>query len=151
MVSFEERRFPFSLKMILFIWERAQAGGRDRERGRSWLPAEQGARQYRAQSQDPGILTWAEGRFLFFFLIFKKYIFICLFMRDRERQRHRQRVKQALCREPGVGPHPESPGSDLSQRQGPNHWATQASLCRPILNWLNHSRVTWRTRFLILV
>ena len=32
-------------------------------------------------------------------------------MRDTERQRHRQREKQALCREPDVRLDPESPGS----------------------------------------
>ena len=34
-----------------------------------------------------------------------------LFMTDRERQRHRQREKQALCREPDVGLDPWTPGS----------------------------------------
>ena len=35
-------------------------------------------------------------------------------MRDRDRQtdRHRQREKQAPCREPDAGLHPESPGSN---------------------------------------
>ena len=40
--------------------------------------------------------------------------FIYLFMKDtgeRPRQRHRQRKKQALCREPDVGLDPGSPGS----------------------------------------
>ena len=39
--------------------------------------------------------------------------FIYLFMRDTEResQRHRQREKQAPCREPDVGLDPRSPGS----------------------------------------
>ena len=32
-------------------------------------------------------------------------------MRDRERQRHRQRGKQAPCREPDVGLDPGIPGS----------------------------------------
>ena len=38
---------------------------------------------------------------------------IYLFMRDthRETQRHRQREKQAPCREPDVGLNPGSPGS----------------------------------------
>ena len=36
--------------------------------------------------------------------------FIYLFMRDIERQRHRQREKQAPCKEPDVGLHPRSPG-----------------------------------------
>ena len=34
-------------------------------------------------------------------------------MRDTERQRHRQREKQAPCREPDVGLDPGSPGSHL--------------------------------------
>ena len=32
-------------------------------------------------------------------------------MRDTERQRHKQREKQAPCREPNVGLDPRSPGS----------------------------------------
>ena len=32
-------------------------------------------------------------------------------MRETERKRHRQREKQALCREPNVGLDPRSPGS----------------------------------------
>ena len=32
-------------------------------------------------------------------------------MRDTERQRHRQREKQAPCRETNVGPDPGTPGS----------------------------------------
>ena len=34
-----------------------------------------------------------------------------LFMRDRGRQRHRQREKQAPCKEPDVGLDPRTPGS----------------------------------------
>ena len=43
------------------------------------------------------------------FFFFKIY----LFMRDThtERQRHRQREKQAPCREPDMGLDPRSPGS----------------------------------------
>ncbi|XP_048962118.1 WD repeat, SAM and U-box domain-containing protein 1 isoform X2 [Canis lupus dingo] len=37
--------------------------------------------------------------------------FIYLFMREREMQRHRQREKQAPCREPDVGLDPGTPGS----------------------------------------
>ena len=37
--------------------------------------------------------------------------FIYLFVRDTKRQRHRQREKQTLCREPNVGLHPRTPGS----------------------------------------
>ena len=47
-----------------------------------------------------------------FFFNFKRFY---LFMRDteKERQRHTQREKQALCREPNVGPRDH----DLSRRQ----------------------------------
>ena len=41
----------------------AWAGGSCRGRGRSTLPAEQGA-WCRTRSQDPGIMTWAKGRCL---------------------------------------------------------------------------------------
>ena len=44
-----------------------------------------------------------------FFLFFKDFIYF--FMRDRERQRHRQWEKQAPCREPDAGLDPETPGS----------------------------------------
>ena len=48
-------------------------------------------------------------------LIFKKILFIYLFIherhKERERQRHRQREKQAPCREPDAGPDPRIPGS----------------------------------------
>ena len=44
-------------------------------------------------------------------------------MRDthRERQRHRQREKQAPCREPDVGLHPRSPGSGPGLKVALNH------------------------------
>ena len=42
-------------------------------------------------------------------------------------QSHRQREKQAPCREPKVGLDPGSRDHNLSQRQAPNHLATQAS------------------------
>ena len=47
-----------------------------------------------------------------FILFFK-----ILFMRDtlREKQRHRQREKQAPCRKPNVGLHPETLGSHPKQ------------------------------------
>ena len=51
-------------------------------------------------------------------------------MRDpeRERQRLRQREKQAPCREPDVGLNPRSWDLALSRRQMLNHEVTQASL-----------------------
>ena len=55
--------FYFFLRFYLFICQREWAQA-DREagrgRGRSKLPAEQGAR-CGTRSQDPGIMTWAEG------------------------------------------------------------------------------------------
>ena len=42
---------------------------------------------------------------------FFKKDFIYLFMRHTERGRHRQREKQAPCREPDVGLHPGTAGS----------------------------------------
>ena len=58
--------FFFLLRFYLFIWERefkrtSMRGVRSRRRRRSGLPAEQGA-WHGAQSQAPGIMTWAEGR-----------------------------------------------------------------------------------------
>ena len=66
------QKYPFSLpfffslfnRFYLFVWqrERAQAGGAaDRGRGRNRPSEKQGA-WCGAQSQDPRIMTWAEGR-----------------------------------------------------------------------------------------
>ena len=113
------------------------SGGRGRGRGRSRLLAEQGALRG-APSQDPKIMTWAEGRHLTNWAIqvplsilsiyFKD--FIHLFMRDTERQRHRQREKQAPC---GSRCGTRSQDHDLSQRQPLNCWASQVP--RPYLFW----------------
>ena len=55
------------------------------------------------------------------FLVFFKD-FIYLFMRDPERQRHRQKERQAPCREPDVGLDSRTLGSQmLSVRQMLNH------------------------------
>ena len=43
----------------------------------------------------------------------------------REKQRHKQKEKQAPCREPDVGLHPQTQDHALSQRQMLNCWATQ--------------------------
>ena len=58
-----------------------------------------------------------------------------LLMRDtyRERQRHRQREKQALCREPDAGLNPETPGS------GPGPKAGAKPLSHPGIPWLHSS------------
>ena len=37
-------------------------------------------------------------------------------MRDTEKQRHRQREKQDLCREPNAGPNCRTPGSRLEPK-----------------------------------
>ena len=54
--------------------------------------------------------TWLVGLFLYF----KDLIY--LFMKDTQRQRHRQREKQALCREPDVGLNPRTPGSHFEPK-----------------------------------
>ena len=61
------------------------------------------------------------------FYFFKDFIY--LFMRDieRGRQRHRQREKQAPCREPDVGLHPGSPGSHPGLQAALNRCATGAA------------------------
>ena len=46
--------------------------------------------------------------------------FIFLFMRDTERQRHRQREKQAPCGEPDAGLDSRSPGSGPGLKAAPN-------------------------------
>ena len=63
----------------------------------------------------------------------KKLTFVYLLIRDREkeRQRHGQREKQAPCRKPDVGLDPRTPGSSLSQvpvQMIHNRWDTQVSL-----------------------
>ena len=50
-----------------------------------------------------------------------------LFMRDTQRQRHRQKEKQAPCEEPDVGLDPGPRDQLLSRRQMLNHRAIQAS------------------------
>ena len=56
---------------------------------------------------------------------------IYLFMKDtqREKQRRRQKEKQASGREPDVGLHPKTADHALSQGQVLIRWATQTSLC----------------------
>ena len=43
-------------------------------------------------------------------------------------QRHKQREKQAPCREPDMGLDPGSPGSCPGLKAVLNHWATGAAL-----------------------
>ena len=50
-------------------------------------------------------------------------------MRDTEREaEHRQREKQAPCREPDLGLDPGSPGSNPGLQATLNHCATRAAL-----------------------
>ena len=59
------------------------------------------------------LYNWYTQKYFFF------KCFICLFMTDthRERQRHRQRKKQAPCKEPDVGFDPRTLGSH-PEREG---------------------------------
>ena len=54
-------------------------------------------------------------------------------MRDKEKERHRQRKKQVPRREPNAGLNPRTPGSHLNQRQMPTHHATEVTLRGPFL------------------
>ena len=73
------------------------------------------------------------------FIYFKDFIYF--FMRDTEkrRQRHRQREKQAPCRETDVGLDPASPGSGPGPKVALNHWPTWAPpkkfVLKPILHY----------------
>ena len=59
--------------------------------------------------------------------IFLKILFIYSWETKRERQRYRQREKQAPRREPYMGLHPGSPGSQPGWKVVLNRWATQAN------------------------
>ena len=65
-----------------------------------------------------------------FKIFFKRFHF---FIHERQWQRHKQREKEAPCREPDVGLDPKTKDHTLSQEQVLNHWATQASPIRPFL------------------
>ena len=51
-------------------------------------------------------------------LFLKNFIYLFMIEREREGQRHRQRKKQAPCREPDAGLNPESPGSHPGPKAG---------------------------------
>ena len=51
-------------------------------------------------------------------------------MRDTERQRHKQREKQAPCGKPDAGLNPRTPGSR------PEPWADAEPLSHPGIPWL---------------
>ena len=53
-------------------------------------------------------------------LILKDFIYLFIETHRTERQRHRQKEKQAPCREPDVGLHPKSPGSGLGLKAALN-------------------------------
>ena len=76
---------------------------------------------------------WGSLWGLFYLFIFLKD-FIYSFMRDPERQRHRQWEKQATRREPDAGLHPVSPGSQPEPKanaltaEPPRHLSLSLSL-----------------------
>ena len=76
----------------------------------------------RSPGSHPGLKAvlnrWATGAAHLFF--FKDFLFI-------EMQRHRQREKQAPCREPDVGLDPGSPGSRPGLQAALNRCATRAA------------------------
>ena len=76
-------------------------------------------------------------KYLFFL---KKILFIYSWETERGAQRHRQREKQAPCREPYVGLDPGSPGSHPGPKVALNHWATWAALFINI--WISLSNST---------
>ena len=67
---------------------------------------------------------------------FLVFVCVCVFKdlfihgryREKVRQRHRQREKQAPCREPDVGLDPGSSGSHPRLQAAPNRCATGAAL-----------------------
>ena len=68
-------------------------------------------------SPDASAMTLPSLFFFFFFFFFKIYLY--LFMIDMEGgQRHRQREKQATCREPNMGLDPGTPGSGPGPKAG---------------------------------
>ena len=69
------------------------------------------------------------------FVCIKNILFIYSWKTQRERPRHRQREKQAPCREPDVGLNPGSPGSAPGLKAALNRWATQVPLAGRILRW----------------
>ena len=84
---------------------------------------------------------------MFFFLIFKDFIYLFVKDRERERQRCRQREKQAPGREPDVGLSPESVDHALSQRQTLNRWATQVSRLTSLLSIIRRKLIPKLSKF----
>ena len=62
------------------------------------------------------------------FLRFFTYLFIETQRKREKRQRYRQRMKQAQCREPGLGLDPWFPGSHPGLQAALNHCTTRAAL-----------------------
>ena len=79
-------------------------------------------------------------------------------MRDteKERQRHRQRGKQAACRQPDAGLDPETPGSCPGPKAGtkpqpprdPKAWSLEQILIN-LGQILGHAFCAWLTVFLL--
>ena len=127
--------FSFVRRIYVFIYlrQRAEVRRKVKGRGRNRLLAHQGA-QIGVWSQDPGILTWAQGRhftywatqvpqkfpFLFFFKI------IYSWETQRYRQRYRQRESRLLAGTLMQDSIPRLWDHVQSQRQMLNRWATQA-------------------------
>ena len=70
--------------------------------------------------------SWSNTHFIFLF--FKDFIYLFMTAEGGAAQRHRQREKQAPCREPDVGLDPGSPGSHSGPKTALNRWATGAAL-----------------------
>ena len=116
---------------------------RDRERQRQRQRHTQREKQAPYREPNVGLDPWSPGsrpglktalnRWAtqaspnFHYFIFLKILFIHK-RHTRERQRHRQREKQAPCREPNVGLDPWSPGSHPGLKVALNGRATQAAL-----------------------
>ena len=65
-------------------------------------------------------------------------IYLCI--HETERQRHRQREKQAPCREPDVGLDPQTPGSSPEPKtdaQPLSHPGVPQQLLNQIINTIN--------------
>ena len=74
---------------------------------------------------------------------------LCLWDRDRGGQRHRQREKQAPCREPDTGLDPRTPGSCPGLKAALNRWATRAALQASFFS-KNVLPSAWKTHLLHL-
>ena len=85
---------------------------------REWLTNSPDLRRLNLQKPDLTMVRklYAFGRNRTLDFFFK--VFISLFMRHRERPRHRQSEEQAPCREPNAGLDPGTPGSHPGLKAG---------------------------------